>query len=60
MNHKARKPLERSGNPDSWADFDQDTFGSMDVNLELSGLVDGRVKKCEEALETQTDKQPEE
>lgn len=59
LNHKAGEPLKRSGNADCWADLNQNAFGSLNVNLELSGLVDGRVEKREEALRTQTDKQPE-
>ena len=33
-----------------WVDFDKDSFGGMDVDLEEAGLVEGRVEQREQAL----------
>ena len=33
-----------------WVDFDKDSFGGMDVDLEEAGLVEGRVEQGEKTL----------
>jgi len=43
LHHEACEALECSGDPNGWADFDQDTFCGMDIYLELASLVDRRV-----------------
>jgi hypothetical protein len=43
LDHETSKSLEGTWDADSWADFDENSLGSMDVDLELPGLVDRRV-----------------
>lgn len=53
LHHQACKSFESSRYPDSWADFDEDTFSCMYKDLELSSFVDRRVKERKEALHRQ-------
>jgi hypothetical protein len=50
LNHEASEALERTWYADRRADFDEDSFGGVNVNLKLSGFVDWRVEKSEQAL----------
>ena len=45
LNHKPRKAFESTRYPDSRTDFDKNPFGGVYVDLELAGLVDGRIEK---------------
>lgn len=51
LDHKAGEALESTGYTDRRRDLDQDPLGGLDVNLQPSGLIDGRVEKREKALE---------
>lgn len=51
LDHETSEALEGTGDTDGRRDLDQDTLGGLDVNLQPSGLVDGRIEKREEALE---------
>ncbi|KAG9796246.1 hypothetical protein KCU88_g352, partial [Aureobasidium melanogenum] len=53
LDHKTSKTLERSGNSNGWAHFDQDAFGGVDVDLQFSGLVDGRVEEGQKTLDVE-------
>lgn len=50
MDHKACESLEGTWDTNSGRDFDQNTFGGMDVDLQLAGFVNWRVEKGQEAL----------
>lgn len=50
LNHQAGESLECTWYADRRADFDQNALGGMDVDLQLSGLVDGRVEQSEQTL----------
>lgn len=50
MDHEAGESLECSWDADGWADLNKDTLGSVDVDLELAGLVDRRVEEGKETL----------
>jgi hypothetical protein len=50
LNHQAGESLERTWYANRRTNFDQDALGSMDVNLQLPGLVDGRVEQSEQTL----------
>ncbi len=50
LHHQAREAFERPRNSHGGADFDENAFGGMDVDLELAGLVNRRVKKGEQTL----------
>jgi len=54
LNHQTGEPLESSGNTDGGVHFNQNPFGGVNVNLQSSGLVDGRVKEGQEALQVKT------
>lgn len=51
LDHETGEALEGTGDTDRRRDLDQDSLGGLDVNLQPSGLVDGRVEKREETLE---------
>ena len=53
LDHQASKTLERSWDADCRAHFDQNTFGSVDVDLQLAGLVDGRIEEGQQALDVE-------
>lgn len=50
LDHQTCEALEGTGNADGRRDFDEDTFGGVDVYLELASFVDGGIKEGEEAL----------
>lgn len=50
LDHQAGETLEGAWDTDGGADFDQHTFGGVDVDLQLASFVDGRIEKREEAL----------
>ena len=45
LDHQACETFERSGDTDCRVDFYEDTLGGLDVDLEFSGFVDGRVEE---------------
>lgn len=47
LHHQASKSLECSGDADGGAHADEDVLRGLDIDLELSGLVDGRVEESE-------------
>lgn len=47
LNHKPSEALESSRYSNGRADFDENPFGGVYVNLKFSGLVDGRVEQGE-------------
>lgn len=51
LDHETSEALEGAGYTDRRRDLDQNPLGGLDVNLQPSSLVDGRVEKREEALE---------
>lgn len=51
LDHQAGESLERAGNADGRVDFDQDSFGGMDVDLELAGLVGRGIEQGKKALD---------
>lgn len=53
LDHKTGEPFECSRNPHGRTDFDQDTFGGVDVDLQPAGLVDGRVKEGQQTLDVE-------
>ena len=48
--HQTCEPLERSWDADRWRHLDQHPLRRLDVNLQLAGLVDGRVQQGEQTL----------
>ena len=50
LTHESTETLERSWNSDGRVDFDEDASGGVNVDLQLAGLVEGRVEEGEEAL----------
>lgn len=50
LDHETGESLEGTWDTDGGADFDEDSFGGVDVDLQLASLVDWRVKKRKEAL----------
>lgn len=44
LHHQASKAFEGSRDPDRRADFNEDAFGGVDVDLQLSRFVDGGVQ----------------
>lgn len=50
LDHQTGEALEGTRNAHGRADFDQNAFGGVDVDLQLSGLVDGGVEEGEKAL----------
>jgi len=50
LDHQAGEAFESSRNTHRRADLDQDALDGLDVDLELSGLVDRRIEQGEEAL----------
>ena len=45
LNHETSEPFEGTRNSNSRADFNEDSFGCVDVNLKLSCFVDRRVEQ---------------
>ncbi len=50
LNHKPRKSFERTRQSHGRADFDEHTFGGVDVDLQLPCFVHRRIEKSQEAL----------
>lgn len=50
LDHETGETLERSWDADGGRDLDQDTFGGMNIDLQLASLVEGRVKQREKTL----------
>lgn len=50
LDHQAGEALEGSWNAHCRTDLDQDALDCLDIDLELSGLVDGGIEQGEEAL----------
>lgn len=50
LDHQTGESLEGTGNAHGGANFDENAFGRVDVYLELSGFIDGRIEEGEEAL----------
>ena len=50
LNHQTGEPLERTRNTDGRGDFNEDSFGGVNVNLEKAFLVDRGVEKREQTL----------
>jgi hypothetical protein len=50
LDHETGEAFESSRNAHSGADFDEDAFGRVDVDLEFAGFVDGRVEESEQTL----------
>lgn len=44
LDHETSEALEGTWDANLWVDFDKYTLGSVDVDLKLSRLVDGRVE----------------
>jgi len=55
LDHETRKSLECTWNTDGGADFDEDSFGGVNIDLQTTSFVDGRVQKCKQALERVSD-----
>lgn len=51
LDHQTGKPLERSRNADGRIDFNQNTLGCVNEDLQAPGLVDGRIQQGEKALD---------
>lgn len=54
--HETAKPLERPRDSDCRVDLNEDALGSVDVDLEATGLVERRVEQGQEALRIRTDR----
>jgi len=50
LDHETSKSFESTRNSNSWADFDEDSFGGVDVDLKFACLVDWRVEEGKETL----------
>lgn len=50
LNHETSEALEGTRDSDGRRNFDKDTVGGVDVDLQLAGLVDGRVEQSQETL----------
>jgi hypothetical protein len=50
LDHQTGETLECAGNANGGVDFDQDTLGGVDENLQAASLVDRGVEESEKAL----------
>lgn len=50
LHHETGKALEGSGNTDGGRNLDQNSLGCVNVDLQLTSLVDGRVEQRKQAL----------
>jgi hypothetical protein len=50
LNHQSSKSFECAWDADCRTDFDENTFGRMNIDLQSSSFVDGRIEKSEKAL----------
>ncbi len=51
LNHEPGKTFESARYTDSRADFNEDSTSGMNVYLQLSGFVDGRIEKRKKTLQ---------
>ena len=51
LDHETSESLERPRYPDGGIDFNENTLGCVNVYLQPSSFVDGRIKKSQEALD---------
>jgi hypothetical protein len=51
LDHQTGETLEGSGNANGGIDFDQNTLGRVDENLQATSLVNGGIEESEEALD---------
>lgn len=51
LDHETGESFESARNADGRVDFDQDALGCVNVYLQFTGFVDGRVEQSEQALE---------
>lgn len=49
--HQTRKSLESTWNANSGADFDEDSFSGVNIDLETANLVDRRIQECKKTLD---------
>jgi hypothetical protein len=50
LNHETGESFEGTRDTDCRTDFDEDAFGSVDVDFEFTSLVDRRVEKSKKTL----------
>jgi hypothetical protein len=50
LDHETSESLEGTWDANGWADFDEDAFGGVDVDLKFACLVDWRVEEGKETL----------
>ncbi len=50
LDHETCESFEGTWDSDCGADFNEDSFGSMNIDLKLASFVDRRIKESEEAL----------
>jgi hypothetical protein len=50
LDHKTGESLEGTWDANCWTNFDENTFGGMNVDLQLASFIDRRVEKGKEAL----------
>ena len=50
LDHQTSKSFKGTRDANSGADFDEHTLGRVDVYLEFSGFVDGRVEEGKKTL----------
>jgi hypothetical protein len=55
LDHETGETLECTGNANGGVDFDQDTLGGVDEDLQAASLVDGGVEEGEKALKWRED-----
>jgi hypothetical protein len=51
LDHQTGETLEGSGKANGGIDFDQNTLGRVDENLQATSLVNGGIEESEEALD---------
>ena len=50
LDHETSEALEGTRDSDGGRNLDEDALGGVDVDLQLAGLVDGRVEQSQETL----------
>jgi hypothetical protein len=50
LDHEACESLKGTRNSNSRADFNEDSFGGVDVDLEFPGLIDWRIEESKKTL----------
>jgi hypothetical protein len=51
LNHETSESFEGTWDANSRTDFDKDSFGGVDVDLQFAGFIDRRVEEGEETLQ---------